>query len=166
VTSLKVDRSFVAGLGIDDDDAAIVASVISLARAIRVDCIAEGVETLQQGLALQAFGCQYAQGFLWSPAIDADAFDAWVQSHDPARVLDWSAEQQTPERSTPRRVARAQTLLPAAPGVLARMSALQSQGASLTTIAAALNAEQLLTLEGKRWHPRSVAQVIAAQQPR
>jgi hypothetical protein len=89
-----------------------------------------------------------------------------VLAHDPARVLDRSAEQQNPERSASRRAGRAQTLLPAAPGVLARMSALQSQGASLTTIAAALNAEQLLTLEGKRWHPRSVAQVIAAQQPR
>jgi hypothetical protein len=165
VTSLKIDRSFVAGLGVDDDDAAIVASVISLARAIRVDCIAEGVETLQQGLALQAFGCQYAQGFLWSPALDADAFDAWVKAHDPAHVLDTRVEQQ-PERGPARRPARAHTLLPAAPGVLARMAALQSQGASLATIAAALNAEQLLTLEGKRWHPRSVAQVIAAQQPR
>ena len=164
VTSLKIDRSFVAGLGIDDDDAAIVASVISLARAIRVDCIAEGVETLQQGLALQAFGCRYAQGFLWSPALDADAFGAWVQAHDPAHVLDTRAEQ--PERSPGRRPARAHTLLPAAPGVLARMTALQAQGASLATIAAALNAEQLLTLEGKRWHPRSVAQVIAAQQLR
>jgi diguanylate cyclase (GGDEF)-like protein/PAS domain S-box-containing protein len=168
VTSLKIDRSFVAGLGVDDDDAAIVASVVSLARAIRVDCIAEGVETEQQGLTLQAFGCQYAQGFLWSPAVDADAFEAWVQAHDPARVLAAPAvEDPQPERRPHRRAdARRQALLPAAPGVLARMSALQSQGASLATIAAALNAEQLLTLEGKRWHPRSVAQVIAAQQPR
>jgi PAS domain S-box-containing protein/diguanylate cyclase (GGDEF)-like protein len=164
VTSLKIDRSFVAGLGIDDDDAAIVSSVVSLARAIRVDCIAEGVETVQQGLALQAFGCRYAQGHLWSPAVDADAFDAWVEGHDPDRVLATPAEPSVPER-VPARHSRRHALLPAAPAVLARVSALQSQGASLTTIAAALNSEQLLTAEGKRWHPRSVAQVIAAQQP-
>ena len=52
---------------------------------------------------------------------------------------------------------------PASPSLLARITALQGQGASLRTIAAALNAEQVLTPEGKRWHPRSVAQIIAAQ---
>jgi hypothetical protein len=156
VTSLKIDRSFVGGLGVDDDDAAIVSSVISLARAIRVECIAEGVETEQHRLALQAFGCQYAQGYLWSPALDAASFEAWLRRHDPATVLNRTSFE-APEVA-PRWVPTAPQPAPAA---LARISALQAKGASLATIAAGLNAEQLLTPEGKRWHPRSVAQVIA-----
>ena len=48
IQALKVDRTFVSGLGISDDDDAIVASVVSLARAVGAVCIAEGVETHEQ----------------------------------------------------------------------------------------------------------------------
>jgi len=157
VTRLKIDRSFVSGLGADSDDDAIVASVVSLSRAVRVDCTAEGVETDRQRMALQALGCDYAQGFLWSPAIDADELEDWLRRHDPASVL-------TPAAPT----AAAATPAPpvsASPDLLARITELQSRGASLRTIAAALNAEQVLTPEGKRWHPRSVAQIVATLRP-
>jgi PAS domain S-box-containing protein/diguanylate cyclase (GGDEF)-like protein len=157
VTRLKIDRSFVGGLGVDADDDAIVASVVSLSRAIRVDCIAEGVETDEQRRALQAMGCDYAQGFLWSPAVDADAFDDWQREHDPAAVLADSSQLSSSSVTVPD--------LPAPPPLLARILALQSEGASLRTIAAALNAEHVLTPEGKRWHPRSVAQIIASHGP-
>jgi len=153
VTRLKVDRSFVSGLGIDPDDDAIVASVVSLARAIKVDCIAEGVETDRQRQALQALGCDYAQGFLWSPAVDADCLEEWLRGHDPASVLALSP-QPLPEPAPGSAVT-------ASPELRARIAELQSRGASLRTIAAALNDEQVLTPEGKRWHPRSVAQIVA-----
>ena len=78
VTTLKIDRSFVNGLGHNGDDAAIVSSVISLAKAMQLECIAEGVETEQQRLVLQALGCVYGQGFLWSPALPPDALDRWL----------------------------------------------------------------------------------------
>jgi diguanylate cyclase (GGDEF)-like protein/PAS domain S-box-containing protein len=158
VTALKVDRSFVAGLGTDEDDAAIVASVISLARAVRMDCIAEGVETHGQRLALQALGCGYAQGFLWAPALDPVQFDAWARDHQPAEVLRTApVTAENGQRTSRDEQARGA----AAPALLARIAALQSQGASLHSIAAALNAEQTLTARGKRWHPRSVAKLIA-----
>ena len=69
IQALKVDRSFVSGMGISDDDDAIVASVISLARAVGAVCIAEGVETEAQHGALLALGCHYAQGYLFGKSV-------------------------------------------------------------------------------------------------
>lgn len=157
VTALKIDRSFINGLGSDEDDAAIVASVISLARAVHLDCIAEGIETDQQRGALQHLGCGYGQGFLWSPARTADDFDQWARQHQPASVMAHGGKPSTKKRAVDRRGRNPAT----PPGLLARIAALQAEGASLHTIAAALNAENILTDTGKRWHPRSVAQVVA-----
>lgn len=61
---LKIDRDFVAGLGHDATDQAIVGGILQLARSLGLDCIAEGVENVEQLEALQALGCEYAQGFL------------------------------------------------------------------------------------------------------
>jgi diguanylate cyclase (GGDEF)-like protein len=71
VEVVKVDRSFVDGLGTDPEDSAIVASVLSLAHAMGLHVIAEGVETPLQASELLALGCTVAQGFLWSPAVPA-----------------------------------------------------------------------------------------------
>lgn len=61
VTSLKIDRSFVSGPGSNRDDAAMVASFNDLARAVQLDCLAQGAETGQQRLVLQALGCVFGQ---------------------------------------------------------------------------------------------------------
>jgi diguanylate cyclase len=71
VEVVKVDRSFVGGLGTDREDTAIVASIMSLAHAMGLHVIAEGVETPLQASQLVALGCTVAQGFLWSPAVPA-----------------------------------------------------------------------------------------------
>ena len=71
VEVVKVDRSFVDGLGTDPEDSAIVASVLSLAHAMGLHVIAEGVETPLQASELVSLGCTVAQGFLWSPAVPA-----------------------------------------------------------------------------------------------
>jgi EAL domain-containing protein (putative c-di-GMP-specific phosphodiesterase class I) len=71
ITALKVDRQFVAGMSTNDDDYAIVASVVSLARAVGAFCIAEGVETLEQYGALAQLGCEYAQGYLFGRPVPA-----------------------------------------------------------------------------------------------
>ena len=73
VEVLKVDRSFVDGLGTEQEDSAVVAAVLSLAHALGLHVIAEGVETPLQANQLVALGCPVAQGFLWSPAVPADA---------------------------------------------------------------------------------------------
>jgi diguanylate cyclase (GGDEF)-like protein len=71
VEVLKVDRSFVDGLGTEPEDSAVVAAILSLAHALGLHVIAEGVETPLQAHQLAALGCTIAQGFLWSPPVPA-----------------------------------------------------------------------------------------------
>ena len=73
---LKIDRSFISGLPADESDAGIVRAIISMGRALRLEIIAEGVETVAQRDFLQEAGCDLYQGFLYSPALDVLAFEA------------------------------------------------------------------------------------------
>lgn len=66
VDSVKVDRSFVDGLGTDPEDSAIVAAVVSLGHALGLRVVAEGVETQVQIRELVALGCDDAQGFYFA----------------------------------------------------------------------------------------------------
>lgn len=63
VSTLKVDRSFVNGIGIDGEDAAICSAIIGLARSLRLDVVAEGVETQAQYDWLAKAGCHIIQGY-------------------------------------------------------------------------------------------------------
>ncbi|HLM95425.1 MAG TPA: EAL domain-containing protein [Acidimicrobiales bacterium] len=64
VEVLKIDRSFMAGLGRGAEDATIVSSVISLAGSLGLDCVAEGIEQPYQLEELRTLGCAFVQGFL------------------------------------------------------------------------------------------------------
>jgi EAL domain-containing protein (putative c-di-GMP-specific phosphodiesterase class I) len=66
VDVLKIDRSFVDGLGDDPDDTAIVTAIISLGRALGLRVVAEGVETRRQLDELRRLGCARAQGFMFA----------------------------------------------------------------------------------------------------
>jgi len=72
VDLLKVDRSFIAGLGRNREDSVIARSVIELALAFDIAAVAEGIETPDQLAELRRMGCQYGQGFLWSPGRSAE----------------------------------------------------------------------------------------------
>jgi diguanylate cyclase (GGDEF)-like protein/PAS domain S-box-containing protein len=76
VDTLKVDQSFVDGLGADPEDTAIVTSVVSLAHAVGMGAIAEGVETEAQRHQLLTIGCDLGQGYLWSRPVPASAISA------------------------------------------------------------------------------------------
>jgi diguanylate cyclase (GGDEF)-like protein len=69
VDEVKIDRSFVERMALDPQEAAIVAAVISLSRALGLRTVAEGVETIAQVNALRDLGCDHAQGYyFWRPA--------------------------------------------------------------------------------------------------
>jgi diguanylate cyclase (GGDEF)-like protein len=64
VDVVKIDRSFVTGLGEDPEDEAIVAAIIAMSLQLGIDTVAEGVETAQQMAELRNLGCTIAQGYL------------------------------------------------------------------------------------------------------
>ena len=70
--ALKVDRSFVDGLGIDPRDTAITEAIIAMAHALSLDVVAEGVETQVQLSELTRLGCDSVQGYYFSPPISAE----------------------------------------------------------------------------------------------
>jgi EAL domain-containing protein (putative c-di-GMP-specific phosphodiesterase class I) len=76
VDNLKIDRSFISGLGDEHGDRTIVSAIIELAHALGIRVVAEGVETAAQLACLRELGCDRAQGFLFARALPAD--EAWA----------------------------------------------------------------------------------------
>ncbi len=86
VDTVKIDRSFVAGLEGPDANRTIVAGIIGLGRGLALDVVAEGVETETQAATLRELGCHRAQGFLFSPPVALD--ELLRRSHDHDRDRD------------------------------------------------------------------------------
>lgn len=80
ISTLKVDRSFVANIANNANDASIAHAIVSLGQGLSLRVVAEGVEDATQRVALQAMGCQEAQGYLFSRPMPADAWPAWRQN--------------------------------------------------------------------------------------
>jgi EAL domain-containing protein (putative c-di-GMP-specific phosphodiesterase class I) len=74
--TLKIDRSFVHGLGRNAEDSAIVRAVIAFATALGIDVIAKGIETAAQLQELRELGCRYGQGYYFVNPLAADALNA------------------------------------------------------------------------------------------
>ncbi len=79
---LKIDRSFIGGLPDEESDAAIVQAIVSMARALRLEVVAEGVETEAQRVFLERSGCDHCQGFLFAPALDVVSFERSLRARD------------------------------------------------------------------------------------
>ncbi len=74
VDTLKIDRAFIRDLTTDPDDEAITSLIVAMARSLKLDVIAEGVETNNQLLFLKSTGCDHIQGFLFSKPLPEDQF--------------------------------------------------------------------------------------------
>ncbi|MCU1373222.1 MAG: putative Diguanylate cyclase/phosphodiesterase [Actinomycetia bacterium] len=79
---LKIDRGFVSAMANDPVDAAIVRSVVHLARDLGIGVTAEGVETADQWELLEALGCDLLQGNLLSPPMSGDEATAWLGARE------------------------------------------------------------------------------------
>jgi diguanylate cyclase (GGDEF)-like protein len=83
--ALKIDRSFVSGMTRNPHDRMIVSAVVSLAHALGLLAVAEGVETDEQLAELRHLGCDFGQGYLWSKPMDPDAFTVWMNDNESGR---------------------------------------------------------------------------------
>ncbi len=92
---LKIDRSFVADLGVSGDAMAVVDAVIRLAHALGLRVVAEGVETERQRDILHTLGCDEFQGYLFARPMDAERLALWAAGEASTRLY-------TEKRATPR----------------------------------------------------------------
>jgi diguanylate cyclase len=79
VSEVKIDRSFVMRMDVNEDDAAIVRSIIDLASALGLRVVAEGVETQESWDRLSVYGCDAAQGWYLSKALPAAEVTTWLE---------------------------------------------------------------------------------------
>lgn len=79
--TLKIDRSFVNGLGVHADDTMLVGSIIAIAHGLRMKVVAEGVETQAQVKCLQEAGCGLLQGYYFSKPLPAERFIDYLDGH-------------------------------------------------------------------------------------
>lgn len=91
IRELKIDQSFVAGIGVSDASASLVASIINLAHALDLEVVAEGVESPAQHVFLRDHGCQRAQGYLLGRPLPAEQI-GWLLA-GPTR---WESDRPAP----------------------------------------------------------------------
>lgn len=75
---LKIDRSFIIGIGQDSSDESIIEATIALAKSLELATVAEGVDSQPQLSFLQAHGCNLIQGYLFAKPLLADEFEAFI----------------------------------------------------------------------------------------
>jgi EAL domain-containing protein (putative c-di-GMP-specific phosphodiesterase class I) len=102
IDKLKIDKSFVAELGTSRDADAIVRAMIGLARSLRLQVTAEGVETVAQRDHLTAIGCQELQGYLLSrPIPEAELIELLARPPQPPARPRPVQRQTNPKASDP-----------------------------------------------------------------
>ena len=96
---LKLDRAFTARLGGEERDG-LMAGIVEIARSLRMDTVAEGVERADQVPDLKAMGCAYAQGYLFARPLDVDAVTLLVEEDANLTDTAWPAGRQRTGRAT------------------------------------------------------------------
>jgi len=144
VSIVKIDQSFVARLPHDASAEALIAAISALCDQLAITVIAEGIETEQQARAVRDLGCRIGQGYLFGHPQPIESI-----TRASLRRRDQAAKAGRATQSV---------------GVAAqrRLVELHNQGASHTSIAAALNRSGYRAPGGTRWHARSVRDFLAA----
>ena len=93
VDIIKIDKMFVDAIGTDRNSTAIVEGLIDLAHNMRMDIVAEGVETFEQVIHLRELGVRSAQGYVFAPPLPGSAFLQLIEAIDPLPAADAAAEQ-------------------------------------------------------------------------
>lgn len=81
IDNLKIDKSFVDNIAINEDDLSIIKAILMLARSFNLDLIAEGVELSEQAELLKSLGCFNHQGYLYSKPLTAEDFESWSEKY-------------------------------------------------------------------------------------
>jgi len=81
IDKIKIDRQFVADLGVSRQAEAIVSAMLALSQKLDLQIVAEGVETLLQMRMLHSQGCRLQQGFLFAPALPTLEFERWAAAY-------------------------------------------------------------------------------------
>ena len=79
-SSLKIDRSFVQRVGSDPEDAAVVRAIVTIAKTLHMNVVAEGIETVDQFEQLRALGCDRGQGYYFARPMTAHAVDELLRT--------------------------------------------------------------------------------------
>ena len=82
---IKIDKMFVDALGSDNHSSIIIETLVDLAESMRMDVIAEGVETFEQVVALREHGIRTAQGFVFAPPLPGSSFLKLVEAIEPSK---------------------------------------------------------------------------------
>ncbi|WP_374581783.1 putative bifunctional diguanylate cyclase/phosphodiesterase [Pseudoduganella sp.] len=79
ISTLKIDRAFVVGLPFEENDCAIARAIVTMAKQLRQEIVAEGVETIEQMSFLRELGCDQLQGYLFSQPVAAADFERMLR---------------------------------------------------------------------------------------
>jgi diguanylate cyclase len=86
IGEIKIDKSFIASMAVDDSDRAIARSVLALGRDLGLVTVAEGVESREAWDLLVALGCDLAQGFIVCPPLTSRQFREWLDRRPPEEL--------------------------------------------------------------------------------
>jgi sensor c-di-GMP phosphodiesterase-like protein len=92
VDIIKIDKMFIDSVGIDHHSNTIIGTLVDLAQNMRMDVVAEGVETFEQVEHLRNLGIRAAQGYVFAPPLPGSAFLQLVEAIDPLKTASADAE--------------------------------------------------------------------------
>jgi EAL domain-containing protein (putative c-di-GMP-specific phosphodiesterase class I) len=94
---LKIDRSFVAGLDGTEDASALVRSILGLSATLRLETVAEGIETVEQRDALRSLGADRGQGYLFARPLSVEAMAELLSTPPPTSPLPSPSRRRAPK---------------------------------------------------------------------